>query len=178
MDARVHHVQAEAELVTANDLVATLTEFHRDRLTMRQRHVAVARFVSDYAFNNAYQNVISREDVHLNWLESALVELGVTPDSIGEPMIGTPSKKAPFLPFVQEDARDAAALVARWRPRLETVTNARHRNMMQVILGETLEHKRFFDQMLAGRADVLGRRSNGPERDGTGDGVLPVRWIE
>ena len=50
--------------------------------------------------------------------------------------------------------------------------------MMQVVLGETLEHKRFFDQILAGREDMLGRRSNGPGSPGTGDGVLPVRWIE
>jgi hypothetical protein len=50
--------------------------------------------------------------------------------------------------------------------------------MLQVILGEALEHKRFFDQMIAGREDLLGRRSNGPGKDGTGDGVMAVRWIE
>ena len=104
--------------------------------------------------------------------------MGLTPDAIDEPVIGTPRKGGTFLPFVQEDTAAAEALVAKWRPRLASVTNARHRNMMQVILGETLEHKRFFDQMLAGRQDLLGRRSNGPERDGTGDGVLAVRWIE
>ena len=41
--------------------------------------------------------------------------------------------------------------------------------MLNVILGETLEHKRFFDQALAGRADLLGRRADGA---GTGGGVL------
>ena len=46
--------------------------------------------------------------------------------------------------------------------------------MLQVILGETLEHKRFFDQILAGREDLLGRRMDGA---GTGNGVLGVRWI-
>jgi hypothetical protein len=50
--------------------------------------------------------------------------------------------------------------------------------MMQVILGETLEQKRFFDQMIAGKDDLLGRRANGPGREGTGDGVLPVRWMK
>ena len=44
--------------------------------------------------------------------------------------------------------------------------------MMGVIIGETLEQKRFFDQILAGRDDLLGRRSNGPGSPGTGDGVL------
>ena len=41
-------------------------------------------------------------------------------------------------------------------------------------LGEALEHKRFFEQMLAGRADLLGRRADGA---GTGGGVLGTRWL-
>jgi hypothetical protein len=57
-------------------------------------------------------------------------------------------------------------------------THARHRSLMDVILGETLEQKRFFDQIAAGRDDVLGRRANGAGSPGTGDGVLGVRWIE
>ena len=40
--------------------------------------------------------------------------------------------------------------------------------MLNVILGETLEHKRFFDLALAGRTDLLGRRADGA---GTGGGV-------
>ena len=38
--------------------------------------------------------------------------------------------------------------------------------MMKVILGETLEQKRFFDQMPPGREDLLGRRANGPGSPG------------
>ena len=53
--------------------------------------------------------------------------------------------------------------------------NARHRSLLRVILGETLEHKRFFEQALAGRTDLLGRRADGA---GTGGGVLPIRWVE
>jgi len=44
-----------------------------------------------------------------------------------------------------------------------------------VILGETLEQKRFFDQMLSGQDDLLGRRMKGAS---TGDGVMATRWIE
>ena len=66
------------------------------------------------------------------------------------------------------------AFVDRWRPRVDTVTHVRHRNMLRVILGETLEHRRFFDQALAGRSDLLGRRADGA---GTGGGVLPRRWV-
>jgi hypothetical protein len=158
------------------DLLALLAEFHRDKLTIRQRHVAVSRQVGNYAFNNTYQYVIAREDVHLSWLESAIAELGGAPAQIPEPALPSAGKpKNAFLSLVQQDSRDAEALVARWRPRTAEVTNARHRNMLQVILGETLEHKRFFDQMLAGREDLLGKRAEGA---GTGDGVLGVRCIE
>jgi hypothetical protein len=94
-----------------------------------------------------------------------------------EPSLPPRGKKDSFLPLVVEDAREAEALVARWRPRLAEVTHDRHRKMMEVILGETLEQKRFFDQMQAGNEDLLGRRSNGPGSPGTGDGVLGTRWI-
>jgi hypothetical protein len=160
------------------DLTSVLREFHHEKLALRQRHVAVARHVANYEFNNTYQYVIAREDVHLSWLEAALAELGVTPDEVAEPSLAPRGKKDSFQPLVAEDAREAGEFVSRWRARTDEVTNARHCGMMHVILGETLEQKRFFDQMTAGRDDLLGRRSNGPASPGTGDGVLPVRWIE
>jgi hypothetical protein len=160
------------------ELLNVLKECHREKLALRQRHVAVARFVADYEFNNAYQYVIAREDVHLQWLEAAIAELGDTPDDEKEPEIQAPGKKESFMPLVEADARLIDAFVTRWQTRLATVTHARHRSMIGVIIGETLEQKRFFEQMLAGRDDLLGRRANGPNSDGTGDGVLPVRWIE
>ena len=163
--------------MTPADIASVLREFHRDKLALRQRHVAVARQVGDYDANNTYQYVIAREDVHLSWLEAALDELGTTPETVGEPSLPARGKKESFTPFVNEDVREAEAFVSRWRPRVAEVTNARHRGMMQVVLGETLEHKRFFDQIVAGREDMLGRRSNGPGSPGTGDGVLPVRWL-
>lgn len=164
--------------MTSSALTSILRDFHRDKLMLRERHAAVAQFVTDYSFNNTYQYVISREDVHLSWLETALVEAGETPEAVPAPNLGVPGKKSDFLPLVTEDAKSAAAFVSRWRPRLAEMTNARHRSMMQVVLGETLEQKRFFDQIVEGRDDLLGRRANGPGPVGTGDGVLPVRWIE
>ncbi|MCC7007640.1 MAG: hypothetical protein IT184_02380 [Acidobacteria bacterium] len=163
--------------MSADVLLSILREFHREKLALRQRHVAVARLVSDYDFNNTYQYVIGREDAHLAWLEAAIAELGGTPEAVGEPSVTAEGRKPDFMPLVAEDARETAAFVARWRPRLSDVANARHRNMMQVVLGETLEQKRFFDLMVAGREDLLGRRANGPGSPGTGDGVLPVRWL-
>ena len=160
------------------DLLGILREFHREKLALRQRHVAVAKQVSHYNANNTYQYVINREDVHLSWLEAALAELNVTPEAVGEPTLPARGKKESFAPLVQQDAREAGDFVAKWRPRLDDITNARHRTMLQLVLGETLEQKRFFDQVAAGQEDALGRRANGPGSPGTGDGVLGVRWIE
>ncbi len=159
------------------ELLAVLTECHRDKLAQRDRHVAVATIVSNYNFNNTYQYVIAREDMHLQWLESAIVELGGKPAPSSVPTLSAGKGKDAFMPFVAEDSRAAQALVEKWRPRAAALTQARHRTLLQVILGETLEHKRFFDQMTIGREDVLGRRANGPKSPGTGNGVLPVRWL-
>ena len=161
-----------------DELLAILRDFHRDKLTLRQRHVAVARQVSQYDANNTYQYVINREDVHLSWLESAIVELEGTPDNVAEPPLTRLVWNESIVPLVAQDARDTEAFVKRWRARLDEVTHARHRNMMNVILGETLEQKRSFEQIAAGREDVLGRRANGPGSPGTGGGVMGVRWIE
>ena len=85
-------------------------------------------------------------------------------------------KEAAAREAIDGDARDAQEFVDRWTPRLRQMTNARHSRMLSVILGETLEQKRFFDQALAGRTDLLGKRG---EEVGPAFGtVLPGRWIE
>lgn len=163
---------------TSSDVLAVVREFHREKLAIRERHVAVARLVSHYEFNNTYQYIIARDDTQLQWLEAAIADLGGTPDTVAPVTIQAAAgkKDAAFLPLVAEDAREAQTFVDRWRPRLESVTHARHRSMMNVVLGETLEQKRFFDQALAGRMDLLGRR---PDHVGPRIGsVLPTRWIE
>ena len=154
----------------ATELLALLREFHRDKLTMRQRHVAAARHVPDYDFNNTYQYVICREDMQLNWLRDAITDMG------GELERGAraemmPSSKGESAQAEPADAGSGrrAGFVDTWRPRIEAMPNARHRSLLRVIIGETLEHKRFFEQALAGRTDLLGRRADGA---GTGGGVL------
>jgi hypothetical protein len=76
----------------------------------------------------------------------------------------------------ETDVREAQAFVERWRPRVEAVGNARHKGMLNVILGETIEQHRFFEQALAGRTDLLGRRGDaaGPARGA----VLAARMVE
>jgi hypothetical protein len=171
----VHHLQGKAEFVT--DLLPLLQEFYRDKLATLARHQVDAGLVGQYDFNNTYQYIINREEVQLSWLAAAITDLGGTvPDaSEPEPSI-TGKREAATRTVLEEDARQAQAFVDRWVPRVESMTNARHRGMLRVILGETLEQKRFFEQALAGRTDLLGRRADVLE-PAHGE-VLPTRWIE
>jgi hypothetical protein len=77
--------------------------------------------------------------------------------------------------LIREDSAGMQSFYDRWRDRVEAVSNARHRIMLRVILGETLEQKRFFDQMLAGRLDLLGRSADGARTAGA---VIATRWVE
>ncbi len=157
------------------DLLELLREVYREKSAMRQRHVAAARFVVDYDFNNAYQYVINREDVHLTWVHDAIKDHGGTAEDAPEPSIEAAGKKEDAQARVIREDRDGAqAFVDRWRDRVEGMTNARLRIMLRVVLGETLEQKRFFDQALAGRTDLLGRRADGAGTEGV---VLPTRWV-
>jgi Mn-containing catalase len=157
------------------DLLAVLQEFYREKLAMLLAHQAGARLVSQYDVNNTYQYIINRDEAHLSWVAKAIEELGGTVSGQPEPDRGKPGKGAEHR-VVEEDERDARAFVERWRPRTEAMQNARHAKMLRLILGEILEQERFFEQALAGRTDLLGRRgaSLGPSH---GE-VLPSRWIE
>jgi len=55
------------------------------------------------------------------------------------------------------------------------VTHARHRKMLQVILGEMQEHRRLFAQAAEGRTDIIGVPMAGTQRTGA---VLDSRWVE
>jgi len=157
------------------DLLTLLQDFHREKLLMLLRHQAGARLVGQYDFNNTYQYIVNRDETQLSWVAKAIDELGGTISDQPEPDRGRSAKGAEHR-VIEEDERDAQAFVDRWRPRIDAMQNARHGKMLRLILGEVLEQKRFFDQALAGRTDLLGRRgaSLGPSH---GE-VLPSRWIE
>jgi uncharacterized protein (DUF1501 family) len=164
------------------ELQQLLTEFAAERLALLQRHEAGARAVSHYDFNNAYQYIIAREETHLTWLQDALAEFGAAlpgpSATLPLPAAPKPGKNADpsaYRSVLDDDARQLGAFVARWQPRVEAMTHARHRSMLRVILGESLEHKRLFEQAVAGIEDVLGRRTGGVPRTGA---VLSTRWIE
>lgn len=164
------------------ELQKTLSEFAADRLAILHRHEAGARAVSHYDFNNTYQYVINREEAHLSWLRNALVELGAElpgpASALPMPPAPKPSKTvdaAAYRGILDDDAGHLRSFVQKWRDRVEAVSHARHRNMLKVILGESLEYQRFFEQAAAGFEDLLGRRTGGVARVG---GVMPTRWVE
>ena len=168
--------------MTPTELQGLIRDFYLERLALLMQHEAAARHVSDYDINNAYQYVIAREETHLSWLRSALEELGAPMPSAASEIPVPPAQKAgknadaaAYRDILTDDARHLAAFIDRWRPKVATVTHARHRTMLGVVLGESAEHQRLFEQAAAGMEDVIGKRTTGAERVGV---VLPARWQE
>ena len=157
--------------MTAADRLALLQEFYRDRLRLAQDHLASAQRVGQYHFNNTYQYIIAREETHLQWVADAIAKLGASPPEAppGEP---GPATEADTFGWDLERQRD---FVERWRPRVTGMTNARDQKMLEVILGEALEHAQFLADAQAGRTDLLGRSATGAGERGM---VLANRWIE
>jgi len=163
--------------VKATELLALLRDFYRDKLTVYLRHQAGARLVVQYDANNTYQYIVNRDDVQLTWMAKAIEELGAAVPEVSPQSRDAAGKKSDAAQAViREDAADSQAFVDRWRPRIEQMSNARHAKMLRVVLGEVLEQKRFFEQALAGRVDLLGKRQLNLE-PARGE-VLPTRWIE
>jgi hypothetical protein len=159
------------------DLLELLRDFYRDKLALALRHQAGARPIAGYEVNNTYQYILCREDAQLTWLRDAIVaEGGVVPEPAAVPPVPAGDKRDGGLAVIAaDDARLAQAFIDRWASRVDTVTHARHRRILKVILGEAVEQVRFFQQAAAGRRDLLGRRADGA---GTGGGVMPARWVE
>jgi len=158
--------------VTPSDLSPLLRDFYVDRLAVLQRHVASAKLVSDYDINNAYQYVIAREETHVYWVHRALLDVGATVPAEFTP---TDVASGSVREIAGGDAQVNQAFVDKWTPRVATITHARHRKMLQVILGEMQEHRRLFAQAAEGRTDVIGVPVAGTQRTGA---VLTSRWVE
>lgn len=162
--------------MTSNELQTLLQDLYRDKVALRDRHVEGARHVSSYEFNNTYQYVINREELHLTWVRSALADAGV-PVPAAPAALDVPAGRgdARQQAIAADDAQRHGAFLASWTKRAETVTQARHKKMLALMLGEMREQQRFFEQMTSGRDDLLGRRHR---NTGTGGGVMPVRWLD
>ena len=163
--------------MTPTELQVLIGEFHLERLALLMQHEASARYISDYDVNNAYQYIIAREETHVSWLQHALLDLGspLPPDPARPEVKPTRKGKDAVLELAAIDGRDNQRFVEKWRVGVDRGTNARHKGMLQVILGEMLEHARLFEQASEGRTDIIGTALPINTRRGT---VLGTRWIE
>jgi Mn-containing catalase len=161
--------------VTNPELVDLLMAFLRERTALLQRHEEVAKQVSDYDANNTYQYIVNREETHVSWLQQAILDLGAQiPAEPSRPTVAA-GKGDAWKSLAAEDARANQDFVAKWRSRVDDITHARHKGMLKVLLGEMLEHKRFFDQAAAGRTDLLGVALAINQHSGS---VIATRWVE
>ena len=159
--------------MSAPTLADLIRDCYLERVSMLMRHEDVAQLVTDYDINNAYQYIIAREETHLSWLQHALLDLGAPlPTDPGRgPTLS--AKGDAWKSLAGEDARVNQQFADKWRPKVEDVSHARHKGMLKVIIGETLEHKRLFDQAAAGRKDLIGKSLD--INDHSGD-VMATRW--
>lgn len=132
--------------------------------------------MGQYDLNNTYQYILAREVEHLAWLVDAILALGGTaPREAAEVAVTAGKGPDALRALANQDADRLDAFVQAWRPQVAGITNARHKLMLDLMLGEALEHARLFRQAGAGRVDLLGRRTGGDRTAGT---VLPSRWVE
>ena len=100
----------------STEMLELLREFHCDKATQRQGHAAAAEYVADYDYNNTYQYVIAREDMHLRWLIDAIVDLGSEPQDVPVPKL-TPSGKGTEAQrsVIARDRDSAGQFIEKWR---------------------------------------------------------------
>jgi len=160
--------------VSAQTLAELIRDIYLERVSLLMRHEDVAQVVTDYDINNAYQYIIAREQTHLSWLQHALLDLGA-------PLVNDPPRGAAvsakgdsWKSLAADDVRANAQFVETWRTRVETVSNARQKGMLKVILGEMLEHKRLFDQAASGNRELIGKSLEINDHSGA---VMPVRFV-
>ena len=158
--------------MTPTDLAPLLAEYYTDRLALLERHVASAAHVADYDVNNAYQYIVAREETHVYWLHRALLDVGA---AVPAAPVATPVGSGALRDLAAADGRANAVFVEKWAPRVTAVTHARHRKLLEVVLGEVQEHRRLFEQVADGRNDVIG--TSLPDTDHRG-AVLGTRWVE
>ena len=142
------------------ELLAFLKDFHRETLELFKARQTNAQSVAAYDANNGFQQVLGRQEVHLQWLRDAIAALGATVADSLDQVSGKASAET-AKSIIDADAANQKAFIDRWTPRVAMVTNARHRKMLELILGEMKEHLRVLQQAADSRADLLGRHSDG-----------------
>ncbi len=158
---------------TTSDLAGLIRDFLLERTSLLMRHEDVARQVPDYDINNAYQYIVAREETHLSWLQHALLDLGAALPADPARQTVAATKGDAWKELAADDARANAQFVEKWRAKVEDVSNARHKGMLKVVLGEMLEHKRLFDQAAAGNKNLIGTSLAINDHSGV---VMGARW--
>ena len=148
------------------ELLTFLNDCYRDTLELFKARQTNAQSVAAYDANNGYQQILGRQEIHLQWLRDAIAALGGTAADSLDHVSGKASRET-ARSIIDADAAAQKAFIDRWGPRVATVTNARHGKMLQLILGEMKEHLRFLQQAAESRADLLGRHSDGKVLRGT-----------
>lgn len=158
---------------TTSHLAELIRDVLIERTGLLMRHEEVAQQIPDYDINNAYQYIIAREQTHLSWLQHALLDLGapLPADPAHQPV--AVGKGDAWKTLAADDARTNAHFVEKWRARVAEVSHARHKGMLEVVLGEMLEHKRLFDQAAAGNRNLIGTSLAINDHSGV---VMPARW--
>lgn len=157
------------------ELAALLQDCYRDRLALADRHKVVAVHVSGYDANNTYQYVINREETHLEWIAAALADLGAPlPPPPPGPSLTIERGKDAWKALVNEDARRGHEFLTTWTPKIESLTHARNKTMLRLMLGEVREQTRLVEQVASGEPHVLGRDGAGAGQRGV---VAGARWL-
>jgi hypothetical protein len=152
--------------VSPAELLTFLKDFYRDTLELFKARQTNAQSVAAYDANNGFQQILGRQEIHLQWVRDAIAALGGTAADSLDQVSGKASRDT-ARSIIDADAAAQKAFIDRWSPRIATVTNARHGKMLQLILGEMKEHLRFLQQGAESRADLLGRHSDGKVLRGT-----------
>ena len=148
------------------ELLKFFSDFYRETLALFKARQTHAQSVAAYDANNAYQQILGRQEIHLQWLRDAIAALGGTAaDSLDE--VSGKASKDSARSIIDADAAAQKAFIDGWGSRIPTVSNARHRTMLGLILGEMKEHLRLLQQAAESRADLLGRHSDGKVLRGT-----------
>jgi hypothetical protein len=146
--------------VSPTELLAFLNEFHRETLELFKARQTSAQSVAAYDANNGYQQVLGRQEVHLRWLSDAIAALGGNAADSPDEVSGKAARES-ARSIIDADAATQREFVDRWAPRIPRVTNARHRKLLELILGEMKEHLRVLEQASESRPDLLGPHADG-----------------
>ena len=152
--------------MSPSELMTFLNDFYRDTLGLFKARQTNAQSVAAYDANNGFQQILGRQEIHLQWVRDAVASLGGTAADSLDQVSGKASRET-AKSIIEADAAAQKAFIDRWAPRISAVTNARHRKMLELIVGEMKEHLRFLQQGAESRADLLGRHSDGKVLRGT-----------